>query len=71
MLTARQFFPEDLNTTHLGLLHQSVFSQIHIGVRNQTVNKANQKQTFKMKFFAAVAALSLGGVEGKKKLCLQ
>jgi hypothetical protein len=61
----------DLNITHLGLLHQqSLFSQIQIGSRNQSINKANQKQTFNMKFsaaVAAVAALSLGGVEGKKK----
>jgi hypothetical protein len=78
MLTAMQFTPgdaahachvcstRDLNITHLGLMHQSMLSQIKIGFRNQTINKANQKQTFNMKFFAAVVALSLGGVEGKK-----
>jgi hypothetical protein len=56
-----------LNITYLGLLHQFLLSQIQIGVRNQTLNKANQKQTFNMKFFATVVVLSLGGVEGKKK----
>jgi hypothetical protein len=33
----------------------------------ETKQLTKQKQTFNMKFFAAVAALSLGGVEGKKK----
>jgi hypothetical protein len=60
---------------HKGFEHHTPWSIASITVltnpnwrsKPKAVNKANQKQTFNMKFFAAVAALSLGGVEGKKK----